>query len=401
MKFLASILVLLGLIVSAYLLSRSFSLGDPSTPKADVCSAVFGAGCDATLESPLARQLGIPLAGWGVVYYATLLSLLTMGWLLGPAFEFESRVAAFLFSLFGAGLGLLLAATMLLHVVPFCPLCCVLQVNGLLLALVLGISVLWSPHRFFTAIASAARFVVGAKSAEHTAAPWKTVGLVACSMVGVILYQWIMVAETQRDLAAASQRDLGRVLEAYKAQPVAKIPIGESDAHLGDLKCPVQLVVFSDLRCSSCRRFAATLQHLKSELGEDLLIVFKHFPLEGRCNQSVPGDLHPGACQAAWQAEAAQLQGKFWEYHDATFSVDQPAGANALPMAERIDLDVRRLDEDSESEAVRGKVTRDVQLGVQLGVKATPTVFLNGRRVDRPDFDALVFLAYRERASLR
>lgn len=402
MKSLAAILVVLGLTVSTYLLTRSLSLGGPpSGDKADVCSAVFGVGCDATLESPLARQMGIPLSGWGVVYYGTLLSLLAMGWLLGPAFQFESRVAAFLLSLFGAGLSLLLAATMLLGVVPFCPLCSILQVNGLLLALVLGASVLWSPRRFFAAMADAGRFAVGARVAENTAAPWKTVGLVACGMVGVILYQWIMVRETQRELAASSQRDLVQVLRVFDAQPIVEIPIGDDDPHLGDLKCPVRLVVFSDLRCASCRRFAATLDKLESECGEDLLIVFKHFPLEGLCNETVSGELHPGACRAAREAEAAKRQGKFWDYHDATFAIHETPAAASGPIAERADLDLGTFEKTLDDETTRQKVEQDIDLGIRLGVVATPTVFLDGRRVQQPDPESLLFLIYRELSAAR
>ena len=60
----------------------------------DICSALFGTGCDETLQSRTAVQLGLPLAGWGLIYYGTLASLLLLGWAMGDAFQFEASLTA-------------------------------------------------------------------------------------------------------------------------------------------------------------------------------------------------------------------------------------------------------------------------------------------------------------------
>ena len=100
MRIRCLVLLSVGVIVSGYLLYRHFAIADVSVQSgADFCSAVFGTGCDEALQSPLAVQLGLPLAGWGLVYYGTLASLLLLGWTIGDTFRFEATTAAFLLAL--------------------------------------------------------------------------------------------------------------------------------------------------------------------------------------------------------------------------------------------------------------------------------------------------------------
>ena len=100
-----------------------------------MCSTVFGKGCDATLKVPFSKQLGIPLAGWGVIYFATLLLMLLLGRVLDEGFRVAATAAATLLALIAGISSLGLVVSLLAGVFPFCPLCIV--VNGLnLLALV-------------------------------------------------------------------------------------------------------------------------------------------------------------------------------------------------------------------------------------------------------------------------
>ena len=79
MKYFCLVLIGLGLTISGYLLWRHFVPADLSAPaRSDFCSALFGTGCDDALRSRLAVQFGLPLAGWGLVYYGTLVSLLLL-----------------------------------------------------------------------------------------------------------------------------------------------------------------------------------------------------------------------------------------------------------------------------------------------------------------------------------
>jgi protein-disulfide isomerase len=98
-------------------------------------------------------------------------------------------------------------------------------------------------------------------------------------------------------------------------------------------------------------------------------------------------DLHPEACDASYAAEAARLQGgdeAFWNLHDLLF--ESTRRLNTKPyakLATRIGLDGEQLLADMGRLSVRQSVARDVALAAELGVRGTPTVFVNGRRVPR------------------
>lgn len=103
-------------------------IGAPSWPR----GGNTGRGYDDALRSPLAVQLGLPLAGWGLVYYGTLTSLL-LGWTVGETFRFEATTAAFLLALAAAFGSVVLFVVMVTDLSPFCPMCAVVHAINLLL----------------------------------------------------------------------------------------------------------------------------------------------------------------------------------------------------------------------------------------------------------------------------
>jgi protein-disulfide isomerase len=111
--------------------------------------------------------------------------------------------------------------------------------------------------------------------------------------------------------------------------------------------------------------------------------------------------MQPQSCMAAYAAQSAKLQGKFWPYHDRIFSADFSEGETAFKqIAEEIGLDLSKFDEDRNSEAVKSVVQEDVDLGNQRGVNATPSVFINGRSVPALNYDVLKSLIQYELDSI-
>jgi NhaA family Na+:H+ antiporter len=136
----------------------------------------------------------------------------------------------------------------------------------------------------------------------------------------------------------------------------------------------VLVVGYEDFLCPYCRRLRPVLQKLRDALGYRLVYVFRHFPNE-RAN--------PGANLAARASEAAALQGRFFEMHDAIFDRELPIGrAELLELARASGLDPSRFEADLDSEAVRARVERDVVDGRENGVTGTPALFVDGLRYD-------------------
>lgn len=173
--------------------------------------------------------------------------------------------------------------------------------------------------------------------------------------------------------------------ESTRAKPPATVTPGTSPspavpgaepAHArGPATAPVTLEEFADFQCSACGGVYPSLKTIEGEFGSRLRVIFREFPL-------TPPHVH--GVQAAHAAEAAGQQGKFWEMHDMLFE-NQAKWADAFDVrpifedyASKIGLDLERFKQDLTSEAVETRVFRDGARGHSLGVKGTPTVFING-----------------------
>jgi protein-disulfide isomerase len=160
--------------------------------------------------------------------------------------------------------------------------------------------------------------------------------------------------------------------------PTRSITLGADPPHtLGTEDAPVMLEEFGDFECSSCAVLHPTLTMMKSEFGPRLVIVFRQFPIS----------THKHALAAAQAAEAAALQGKFWEMHNLLYE-NQKTWHEATEVqllfedyATQIGLSLDRFRRDSSSDIVAQRITLDRERGYSIGVNSTPTVFLNGREV--------------------
>ncbi|HZJ45114.1 MAG TPA: thioredoxin domain-containing protein [Pyrinomonadaceae bacterium] len=162
--------------------------------------------------------------------------------------------------------------------------------------------------------------------------------------------------------------------------PVASnaVPGAEPAHKLGPDSAPVHLEEFGDYQCPPCGIFHPILQEMKRQFGDQLQVTFREFPL---------APAHEHAIAAASAAEAAGLQGKFWEMHDLLYEhqKDWKDAFDVRPIfegyAKQIGINVDRYKQDVDSEQVARRITQDGNRGHSLGVKGTPTVFMNGREV--------------------
>jgi formate-nitrite transporter family protein len=158
-------------------------------------------------------------------------------------------------------------------------------------------------------------------------------------------------------------------------------PEKTASMHLrGEANAPVTLEEFADFECPPCASLAAASGQIEEGYSAQLRVIFRHFPLAG----------HPHAPEAARVAEAAGLQGRFWEMHDLLYkeqgawskSVDARALFDSYAGMLRLNLD--RFKTDVDSPEVKERVASDQKRGTDLGVHSTPTIFINGRQVPPP-----------------
>lgn len=155
-------------------------------------------------------------------------------------------------------------------------------------------------------------------------------------------------------------------------------PGAEPPHAIGPRDAPVTLEEFGDFECPPCALLHPVLKTMEQEFGSRLRVIFREFPL-------VP--THQHALAAARAAEAAGLQGKFFEMHDLLYKNQKSwhETFDARPIfegyANKIGLDLERFKRDISSEVVQRRIFLDGKRAHALGVKGTPTVFLNGREV--------------------
>ncbi|MGI8571602.1 MAG: DsbA family protein [Solirubrobacteraceae bacterium] len=156
----------------------------------------------------------------------------------------------------------------------------------------------------------------------------------------------------------------------------APVPEPDDEDHFGGSPDAPLLIEYADFECPFCAALSDKLA------GAALRRVFRHFPVRSS---------HPHAWSAACAAEAAGLQGRFWEMHDLLFSdpgrLDDP---HLWERAVSLELDLDRFDADRRGDAVVARVRRDFRSGVRAGVVTTPTLFKDGQQLVGPAIDAAI-----------
>jgi protein-disulfide isomerase len=163
--------------------------------------------------------------------------------------------------------------------------------------------------------------------------------------------------------------------------PDLTLPVSPVDHAQGPADAPLTLVEYGDYECPNCVRTFSTVRLLQQELGERLRFVYRHF---ARSN------IHAHASVAAEAAEAAGAQGKFWEMHDLLYGRTEALGdVDYDRLAVKIGIDLYRFRAELASGRWAKRVREHNESAVASGVTRTPTFFLNGRRLDAQDYDAL------------
>ncbi|MEX2223831.1 MAG: thioredoxin domain-containing protein [Candidatus Rokuibacteriota bacterium] len=159
----------------------------------------------------------------------------------------------------------------------------------------------------------------------------------------------------------------------------------------GPAAAPVTIYEWSDYECPYCRRAQEVLRRLQGEFPDTVRLVFKDFPLRS----------HPNALPAAIAARCAGAQDRYWEYHDLLF-VAQPdfSRDDLIGYARRLGLDAGAFTECVDTARFRDAVLADQREGREAGVRATPTFFINQRKIEGTlpieEFRAAIKQALRE-----
>jgi protein-disulfide isomerase len=168
------------------------------------------------------------------------------------------------------------------------------------------------------------------------------------------------------------------------SSPAALQPVDDAVDHVrGPADAPV-ILEYGDYECPYSRAAFRQIEQVERRFEGGVRFVFRHFPLV---------EIHPHALHASAAAEAAELQGKFWDMHELLFHRQKALEDEDLRgYAAELGLDVDRFDVDRAGREVMQRIVRDVESGLATGeVLGTPTLFVNGV-VHRGEHDAATLM---------
>lgn len=153
---------------------------------------------------------------------------------------------------------------------------------------------------------------------------------------------------------------------------------------LGPTDAPVTISLFDDFECPYCAQLVPLVKEVLAAYPEQVKLVFKNYPLS----------MHKHARAAATAALAAGRQGKFWPMHDLLFENYNKLNPQKIrQLAEQVGLNMAQFETDRIDQKLQQQINADFQEGQKIGVRGTPTIFINGRRLpqrSRAAFDQLI-----------
>ncbi len=153
------------------------------------------------------------------------------------------------------------------------------------------------------------------------------------------------------------------------------VPPNKEDHIQGDIE-NITLVEYGDFECPHCGKAHPIVKKIQEIEGDSLGFIFRNFPLSA---------VHPHALHAAYAAESAGKQDKYWEMHDLLLeNQDTLEDENLKAYAEKLKLDIPQFLKDMVSEEIAKKIEDDISTGAKSGVNGTPTFFINNIRFDGP-----------------
>ncbi len=174
---------------------------------------------------------------------------------------------------------------------------------------------------------------------------------------------------------------IGNVQDHANDPQLLTVAVNDQDWFEGGKNASVTIVEYSDFQCPACAAYYPVMKELNAAFGDQIKIVYRNYPLT---------QIHANAQLAAQAAEAAGIQGKFFDMHDLLFAGQStwstlPNPADTFTSyATSLGLNIDQFNADLTSSAVRTAVADDVRSGMSANVTGTPTFFLNGERIENP-----------------
>ncbi len=428
----AALLAFSGAVLSGLLLFDHHGVGTAQAAVHQLCGTGEESGCEQVSRSRYSSIGSFSVAGLGVFFYGAMLLLTALG-LASASDTVRDSSAGLALVGFGAALAvdILLLALQAFAIGAFCRLCLatyVVSAAGVVMLLPFRSKIgsvlasgearralsVWVVGAVVVAVAVGAvdRALAGVRQeapllGESEQAPPPAVAPEPPPVVPETPVAAAPppgdsdLARVQAQLKAAQARivelqatlDDPQKFQAYQEQKAAENFERQARVELdlagvpvkGPADAPIRVAEFSDFLCPFCRNLAGAFSGFLPQSQGRVAVFFKHYPLDQACNPVMTRTVHDGACELALGGVCAEEQGKFWPYHDRIFGKPptNPTSDDVVRIATEAGLDGNAMRQCLSSPAARAKLDRDIAEGKRLEVNATPTVFVNGKRLEQ------------------
>jgi protein-disulfide isomerase/uncharacterized membrane protein len=400
LRWLALVVAIIGFGLSIFLLIEFHTaIADPSHQSA--CDISATVSCTALARSGYSTVLGLPIAWYGVItFFLALYLVISTLWvdLRGVLFVIASAGILGSFALYGV-------SRFVAGVI--CPLCCVVYGAWFVLWLIF-----FRWNRPIGVLSSVKIGVAGIIRLPFLLLNILGTGVHSTlTLIGVLLTVSVGVATASLPVIVDFQprgepiaEYLSKFVSDWRSSPTQNIPEqverdGKSDIAdfvLGPDDAPVQIVEFADFECGACQAVYPQIEALLKEYRGVIRYSLRHFPLDISCNKRINRPMHLHACQLAELAQCAGAQSKFWEVVPILYKIGAQIGSDQSlldpPLMGEfpgINLDREEFKRCIDSGSQRGVIAGDIDVADSLGLSGTPSFWINGRRVQRPNVEGI------------
>ncbi len=380
------------------------------------CNISQHINCEAVNASDWSVFFGLPVAAYGLFFYLASLGLLLFS---GPKRSVSDLQATRLVFLGGALGSIVSVALFLISEFMIGALCLLCMALYLVSFLLLGISWWGLGGGFRAAFIGGVLELLGFVRCVLRGERAALAGFVSLLLLGafVVLSPVLTFGVAKAVLKGAGDHlSEGDPVVAWRGSPRVDIPLALNsgafgDYAKGDLNAPIQIVEFADFECPGCRVIYSALDQVLERFKGRYHLIFKNYPLDSACNPGITRSFHRNSCFAAYFARCAGEQGRFWQALDYLFTNpllelstgnhkgdgDPVENRSSDEVRERLlddgagelGLDPQGLRECVSSGRYLARVHEEVKQGDDLGLRSTPSFWVNGRKVERPTPEAL------------
>ena len=340
--------------------------------------------CSSIQQSEYATLLGIPVAAFGLLFYIFILfSVLIADYASERYYLYFLAIALPL-----TALSILIDILLLIILIKmniFCILCILTYLINVLLLITLMLWIGKTRSTLTMSLRDVMRSILGFGQEDPDRRAALSLFIVFVFFLSFAIFSSSYILKVKTYEPRPSKEQIEAFINKFFLSPPTELNLPESNMVLGNIQAPVSIVVFTDFLCSACYKFFRVEKYLFSKFQDKINIIYYNYPLDKSCNKHTSYTRYLNSCLASRAITAAAQLKSFEQYLIGHFN-RYPAISHAYNRESSLDIAdqvmgrntfMQRFNADETGEIVE----RDINIARELGIDATPTIFINGRKL--------------------